>query len=120
MKIMIVDDNAEIRDVIKQLLGKSDVEFCECASGAEAIESYGQFIPDWVLMDIQMRGVDGLTATKKIKTDHPEAKILIVTNYNDSQFREEAKLLGTNGYILKENLLELRSALFPGFRNGKN
>jgi CheY-like chemotaxis protein len=120
MKIMIVDDNAEIRDVIKQLLGRSNVEFCECVNGTQAIEAFENFLPDWVLMDIQMQQTDGLTATREIKAAHPGAKILIVSNYNDSQFREEAKLLGTDGYILKENLLELRSMLFPGFQNGKN
>ena len=120
MKIMLVDDNSEIRDIIKQLLMTSNVEFYECTNGTEAIDSYGKIFPDWVLMDIQMQGIDGLQAARAIKVTYPEAKILIVTNYNDSEFREEAKLVGTDGYILKENLVELRSVLFPRLRNGKN
>ena len=114
MKIMIVDDNAEIRNVIKQMLGSTNTEFCEYADGKEAIEAYESLLPQWVLMDIQLQNVDGLQATKVIKRTHPEAKILMVTNYDDPQFREQAKLLGTSGYILKENLPELRRFIHPG------
>jgi CheY-like chemotaxis protein len=113
MKIMIVDDNAEMRNVIKQMLGTSNTEFCEYADGRDAIEAYDTFLPNWVLMDIRLQDIDGLQATKVIKASHPEARIVMVTNYDDPQFREQAKLLGVSGYILKENLPDLRSFILP-------
>ncbi len=111
MKIMIVDDNVEMRKVIKQILGSEATEFCECTDGDEAIEAYERFLPHWVLMDIQLQKLDGLQATRAIRASHPEARILMVTNYDEPQFRQQAALLGTHGYILKENLPELRSLI---------
>ena len=62
-------------------------------------------------MDIRMKEVDGLTATQQITTVWPDARVVIVTSYNDASLREAARQASACGYVLKEDLLELRSIL---------
>ena len=82
-------------------------EICECADGADALSAYQAQRPDLVLMDIRMKEVDGITATKQIKAADPTAEIIIVTDYDDDALREAAMRAGARGYALKDNLLDL-------------
>jgi CheY-like chemotaxis protein len=109
--LLIVDDNASIRRMIKTLVGDLAGQVYECRDGAEALAAYARHQPDWVLMDIKMNGMDGLTATRKIKADFPEARIVIVTNLNDADFEAAACDAGACGYVVKDNMLELRRIL---------
>ncbi len=113
MKILIVDDNAMMRRAIKALIADQADEFCECADGATASAAYAEHQPDFVLMDIAMAQMDGLTATKQIIAAHPAARIIIVTGYDDKHLRAAARAAGACGYVLKEDLLELRRLLQP-------
>ena len=97
-----------IRNVVSDL---ARVE--ECADGGEAVGAFARCRPDWVLMDIKMGALSGIEATRRIKSAFPEARIVIVTNYDDDDMREEARLAGACQYILKENLLALRSIIRP-------
>lgn len=65
------------------------------------------FRPDVVLMDVQMPVVDGFEATKNILDAHPDAKIIMLTDFDDSALREKAKSMGVYSYLLKQNLIEL-------------
>ena len=93
-------------------------EIYECGDGAEAVALYAAQLPDWVLMDIELKAVNGIMATRQIKNNFPEAKVVMVTNYNDKEMREAAAQAGACGYILKENLLELQRQL-DGIENSK-
>ena len=110
MKILLVEDNIKMRAMIKKYLERSlkniDVIY-ECDDGAKAIELYTQFQPDWVLMGINLKNVDGLTATQAITNINPTVKILIVTQYNDPAYREAAFEAGASNYILKDNIAEI-------------
>lgn len=107
MKVLIVDDNQQARQmIIHYLRGLSD-DFRECADGAEAVHAYSDFLPDWVLMDYEMKQVNGLAATRHIIADFPEAKILMVTNYDEQDLRRAAMEAGACGYVLKDDLLSL-------------
>ena len=75
------------------------------------IDLYEKSHPDWVLMDIMMEPVDGLSASKTIIAAHPEAKIIILTNYDDDYYRKVAKEAGTRAFILKEHLSEIPAML---------
>ncbi len=108
MKIMIVDDNKGIRELIRSVLWESDIEFLECTEGSEAVKQYGTFKPDWVLMDLSMEGMDGITAISEIKAKDPAARIVIVTDYNDKPLRQYTEKFGVEAYVLKENLAEIR------------
>jgi CheY-like chemotaxis protein len=108
MKIMIVDDNKGMRELIRSVLWEQDLEFLECEEGGEAVRQYGTFKPDWVLMDLSMKGMDGITAIQELKAKDPDAKIIIVTDYNDLPLRQYTEKFGVEAYILKENLAEIR------------
>jgi two-component system response regulator DegU len=109
--ILIVDDNAKMRGTIKLVIGKAARDAIECDSGTEAIKLYGEFHPDWVLMDIRMKGMDGITATRKIMGENPDAHVVIVTNYDDDDFRKDAKEAGAFAYVIKDDLSLLENIL---------
>ena len=111
MKILIVDDNSEMRRLIKSLISDFSDEIYECADGAEAIDIYRKCHPDWVLMDVFMKHTDGLNATKIIKQDDPRAKIIIVSNHTDKRSRQAATDAGAVKFFGKDDLLSLVSFL---------
>ena len=111
MKLLIIDDNQEMRQEIKYLVGDIADEIHECCDGSDALAAYERHRPDWVLMDIVMKQMDGLEATRLIKSFHPEAKIVIVTSYDDNDLKKAARSAGAYEYVLKENLLDLRRVL---------
>ena len=106
---MIVDDNAQVRRVIRRICQDFADRFCECADGAEALAVYRTEQPDWVVMDVSMEAMDGLTATRQILAAFPTARIVIATRFDDAQMRDAARQAGACGFILKDNLLELRT-----------
>ncbi|MGE0127727.1 MAG: response regulator transcription factor [Blastocatellales bacterium] len=111
MKVLIVDDNEQMRQMIKGFLRGQVEEFYECSDGATALDAFTRFRPDWVLMDLSMEEVDGLTATRQIIAACPEAKIMIVTNFDDVHLRAAAQDAGASGYVTKDDLFELRRLL---------
>jgi CheY-like chemotaxis protein len=111
MKLLIVEDNAGMRRLIKSVVLDLADEVVECEDGADALKAYTKFHPDWVLMDIKMPKMDGLTATLDIKNSFPEANICIVTDYSDPKTVDAAYEAGAKGYIVKENLYSLREIL---------
>src|SRR5687767_11550216 len=111
MKVLIVEDNPNMRGTIKWLLQSLAAEMQECRDGSEALGVYIKFRPDWVLMDIRMQVVDGLTATRQITEAFPEARIVMLTNYDDPLMREAAREAGAFEYLLKDDLLSLYGLL---------
>ena len=111
MTVLIVEDDGAMRELIKRVIGDLADRFWECGDGREALELYEKHRPAWVLMDIRMEPVDGLTATQQITTTWPAARVLVVTSYTDEDWREAAQRAGACGYVSKENLLEIRKWL---------
>ena len=107
MKVLIIDDNPKMRTFIRQVLTETSTEIYECTDGQWALQAYREYRPDWVFMDIKMNLKDGITATREIHEEFPEAKIIIVTEYSDDVFRKEAKVAGAIDYVLKEHLLTI-------------
>ena len=108
MKALIVEDNALMRRLIRDVIDGMAEAIVECESGAAAYDAYASNRPDWVLMDLQLPGIDGLAATRQITAAFPGARILIVTDYGDQPLRAAAAEAGARGYVLKENLLDVR------------
>lgn len=111
MKVMIVDDSPAMREMIKQSLKYSVDYFCEASDGGKAIEMYPKCRPDWVLMDIAMENVDGITATTTIMKQFPDARIVIVTQYKEPRLAEAAKKAGASGFVLKDELSTLPTVI---------
>jgi CheY-like chemotaxis protein len=109
---MIVDNNRKMRGMIRNVLHNSVDTFIECSDGSEVIHSYETHHPDWILMDIVMEHVDGITATKEVTRTFPEAKVIVVTQYDDADLREKAERAGAVAYVVKENLNELERIIF--------
>jgi CheY-like chemotaxis protein len=114
MKLLIVDDNPQMCWMIRAVVADLAEAVAECGDGDEAVAAYAaqQFsAADRVLMDLQMPRVGGLEATRRIRAAFPDARIIIVTQYDDPHWRAAASQAGACGYVLKENLLELRQML---------
>ncbi|MBK8150148.1 MAG: response regulator transcription factor [Acidobacteria bacterium] len=94
--------------MIRSLVEDLDGDIVECADGTEAISACVVHHPEWVLMDVSMRPMDGLTATRKIKRFLPETKIVIVTDHTDAKTRQAAIDAGANGFCGKQDLMPLR------------
>jgi len=107
MKLLIVDDNAGVRRLIRSIVLPLADDVRECADGAEALAGYTLQHPDVVLMDIEMKEVDGIEATRQITAADREAKVLIVTDYDDEELRQASVRAGACGYVLKQNLTDL-------------
>jgi len=108
MKILIVDDFAKMREVIMRMLTNLSAEFIECDNGLDALYEYEHHHPEYVLMDIEMKEMDGIAVTRSIINKHPDAQIIMVTNYKDQRLIDAARKAGAIGYVMKENLNELR------------
>ncbi len=111
MKLLLVDDNNRIRNVMKNIYSPLFKEVIECSDGADAVLAFNDFLPDWVVMDINlptgkagMKTMDGIEATKKIISTNPDAKVIIVSQYNDETTIDTAISAGAVGFVSKENL----------------
>jgi DNA-binding NarL/FixJ family response regulator len=107
MKVLIVEDNAGVRRLLRSALAELSGDIRECCDGADALAAYAAHQPEVVLMDIRMPRMDGLAATKQILLFDSSAKVLIVTDYDDDALRNAAQEAGASGYVLKLNLLDL-------------
>ncbi len=112
MKIMIVDDHAAMRRVLKQQLEMSlsdSLEFIECESGEDAIEEYQTFLPDYILMDYQLKQMNGFETARIINQNNPSVPVILVTSYDSDYLRNKAKSLNIKGFVSKENLSEIEN-----------
>jgi CheY-like chemotaxis protein len=107
MNVLIVEDNERMRCMIRSIVADLEGETHECSDGSAALTAYAEHRPDLVLMDVKMKEMDGITATRQIKESFPEARIMIVSDYDDQALRLAARDAGASEYIVKERLHEL-------------
>jgi DNA-binding NarL/FixJ family response regulator len=107
MTVLIVDDNAAIRGLLRRAVLEVASIVWECSDGSDALSAYTDHRPDIVLMDIRMPHMDGLAATRQIRRFNPSARVVIVTDYDDEDLRNAASQAGASGYALKQNLTDL-------------
>jgi len=107
MMMLIVEDNTEFRSVIREVLGLANTEVLELDDGNEVLEAYQKFHPDWVLMDVRMKQMNGFKSTRLLTTEFPEARVIIVTQYDEPAFQKQAFDAGACGFVSKEHLDEI-------------
>lgn len=103
IKVFLVDDHTIFRQGIRLLLNlQSDLEVIgEADNGALAVSMIPQLNPDVVLMDIAMKGMDGLTATKDLLAVSPKTKVILLTQHENKEYILPALKIGAAGYVLK-------------------
>jgi CheY-like chemotaxis protein len=114
MSLLIVDDDARMRSLIRSIVADLVDPITECGDGGEAEASYAEHQPDWVLMDLMMPRMGGLEATSRILFSNPAARIVMVTGHDGRSFRDAAESAGVWAFVSKENLFDLRQLIEPG------
>lgn len=109
--VLIADDNDDVRRMIRSLIEGIDTDVIEAADGGSAIEAFERQRPDWVLMDVNMNPVDGLTAMRRILEKHPDARIIIVSQHQDARTRDTAIAMGAHAFVGKSDLMQLQELL---------
>lgn len=105
-KILIVDDHPIVRQGLRSLIDQeNDLMVCgEAGSAADALRALNTLKPDLILVDISLKGPDGLELTKSIRAILPDMPILIVSMHDESLYAERVLRAGANGYIMKEEV----------------
>lgn len=113
-RILLADDHVMFRQGIKRILKEAaNLEVAgEVGDGLKLLDLVQELLPDMVILDISMPGLRGIEATGKIKTIHPDVKVLILTMHKDKGYLYHALEAGAKGYLLKEDAdTELFSAI---------
>ena len=108
IRVLLTDDHTLFRQGIRTLLAaESDIEVIgEAGNGSEAVNLARQTRPDLVLMDIGMAGMSSFEATRQIRKERPETRVVFLSMYDDEDYLAECVDIGANGYILKESPAE--------------
>ena len=107
LSVLIVDDNKKIRSMIANIIKSKTKNIFECTDGIDALGEYSIHRPDWILMDVKMKRMDGLTATELIHQFFPKAKVMIVSQDDTPEIRHAAQKVGAAAFVPKENLMEI-------------
>jgi CheY-like chemotaxis protein len=111
MKVLIVDDHAGVRDMIRRSFTTAAHQVMECGSGEDAVILAGEFRPDCITMDIRLPGMSGLKAARMILAAGSCRRIVVVSTYDQPELRKAVFEAGAAAFVDKANLAELHSLL---------
>ncbi|HEX3877069.1 MAG TPA: response regulator transcription factor [Bryobacteraceae bacterium] len=121
IRVLLIDDHTLFRQGIRTLIAaEPDFEVVgEAANAAAAVTAVDTLRPDVVLMDIGMPGMSSFEATRQIRKEHPEVRVLFLSMYDDEDYLAECVEIGANGYVLKDSPAEqLITAIREIYRGG--
>lgn len=105
MNIIIIDDDPLVVESLKTIIEANNINILAVGyNGLEAVRLYDKYRPDLILMDIRMEEMNGIEATEEILKIDSNAKILLITTFQDQEYIASALNLGCRGYILKQNI----------------
>lgn len=121
IRVLICDDQEVVREGLQVILNNAPgIEVTGIAQdGAEALELVAKTLPDLVLMDLKMPGVNGIQATRQIRTAYPQVRVLVLTTYDADEWVFDAIRSGAAGYLLKDTPREALIAAVRGTVEGK-
>lgn len=122
MKVLICDDQAITREGLSMLLAldREITVVAQARDGAEGVELAALHQPDLVLMDLKMPGMNGIEATRQIRSRFPAIRVLVLTTYDDDQWVIDAVRAGAAGYLLKDTTREELLKAVRGTMDGKS
>jgi DNA-binding NarL/FixJ family response regulator len=104
IRVLVADDHPVVRHGLCTMLEiEEDITVVgRAADGAEAVDQARETRPDIILMDVQMPNVDGIEALRRIRAEHPEAKVIVLTTYRNEDYIFPSLQAGARGYLLKD------------------
>jgi DNA-binding NarL/FixJ family response regulator len=108
VRVVLVDDQELVRSGLRRILRRKDgfEIVAECADGSEVPQAVAEHRPDVVVMDLRMRNVDGIEATRRLR-DNPDAPpVLVLTTFDDDELLSGALRAGAAGFLLKDSPAE--------------
>jgi two-component system, NarL family, invasion response regulator UvrY len=121
VRVLIVDDQPPFRAAARLVLDVLDgfEVVGEAGSGEEALERAGELAPELVVMDINLPGIDGIEATRRLQAERPEAAVVLVSTYRGDELPDGAETCGAMAYVHKERLdPDLLEGLWAGRDTG--
>jgi nitrogen regulation protein NR(I) len=100
-KLLLIDDEEDVRYSIQRIFDSPEIELATAGSGEEGLKVIPKFKPDLVLMDVRMTGMTGLETLRKIRATDPKLLVILMTAYGTTQTAIEAMKLGAYDYLLK-------------------
>lgn len=112
MRVLLIDDDALVLSSLRSIMEFNNIEVVgEGRDGSELLGLYRETRPDVVLSDIRMKEVDGIESTERLLAEFPDAKILLLTTFEEEDYISRALRIGCKGYILKQNISHLVPAM---------
>lgn len=114
LKVLVVDDHAAFRASVRQMFEDDHTVVTEADSGEAALRCFATERPDWIVMDLRMPGMGGLKATEAIHQLDPQVRIVVMSQFNEPEYVEQARRMGAIEFINKEDMPRLRQMIQTG------
>ena len=111
MNLLIIEENAAMCRLIRALVEGLPLSITECRHGSQALAVCAQVQPDWILLDLNLARADALAAAQRIRATSPQARVVLLAEEDSTRLQEAALQAGACGYLLKDNLIEVRRLL---------
>lgn len=121
VKVLVADDHKIVRDGLRSLLSReADIEVVgEAETGRQATEMARQLKPEVVIMDIAMREMNGIEATRQLKEESPSTHVIALSMHSDRRYVSEMLAAGATGYLLKDGAFEELATAIRRVSNGQ-
>jgi len=122
IRVLICDDQVVVREGLRAILSTArEIEVVgEAGDGADAVDQVRALQPDVVLMDLKMPGMNGVQATRQVRDQFPEVRVLVLTTYDADEWVFDAIRSGASGYMLKDTSREALVAAIVGTAAGQS